>query len=98
TSGEQEGTPTVICEGSAARLPIVATRHAGIPEQVVQGETGFLADECDVDGLAAHLATLAKDREMREAMGIAGRAFMQTNYSLEAHTAKLEAVYDEVLS
>ena len=97
-SGEQEGTPTVICEGSAARLPIVATRHAGIPEQVVPGETGLLADERDVDGLAAHLVTLARDAPMREAFGIAGRAFMQANYSLEAHTAKLEAVYDEVLS
>ncbi len=97
-SGEQEGTPTVICEGSAARLPIVATRHAGIPEQVVPGETGLLADERDVEGLAAHLVTLARDPAMREAFGIAGRAYMQANYSLEAHTAKLEAVYDEVLS
>jgi colanic acid/amylovoran biosynthesis glycosyltransferase len=35
--GDQEGTPTVICEGSAAGLPIVSTRHAGIPEQVDHG-------------------------------------------------------------
>jgi glycosyltransferase involved in cell wall biosynthesis len=96
-SGEQEGTPTVICEGSAARLPIVATRHAGIPEQIVPGETGLLADERDVDGLAAHLVTLAEDPAMREAFGIAGREKMRNEYSLEAHTAKLEAVYDEVL-
>jgi glycosyltransferase involved in cell wall biosynthesis len=96
-TGEQEGTPTVICEGSAARLPIVATRHAGIPEQIVDGETGLLAGERDVDGLAAHLVTLAGDAAMREAFGTAGRAFMQAHYSLEAHTAKLEAVYDDVL-
>jgi len=96
-SGEQEGTPTVICEGSAARLPIVATRHAGIPEQVEPGVTGLLADERDVDGLAAHLVALANDPARREAFGIAGRLKMEHEYSLEAHTARLEAVYDEVL-
>jgi glycosyltransferase involved in cell wall biosynthesis len=97
-SGEQEGTPTVICEGSAARLPIVATRHAGIPEQVEHEVTGLLADERDVDTLARHLITLANEPERRRAYGLAGRAKMQREYSLEAHTARLEAVYDEVLS
>jgi glycosyltransferase involved in cell wall biosynthesis len=97
-SGEQEGTPTVICEGSAARLPIVATRHAGIPEQVEHDVTGLLAGERDVDTLAQHLITLARDPERRRAYGLAGRAKMEREYSLEAHTARLEAVYDEVLS
>jgi glycosyltransferase involved in cell wall biosynthesis len=97
-SGEQEGTPTVICEGSAARLPIVATRHAGIPEQVDDGVTGLLADERDVDGLAAHLVALARDPARRAALGGAGRAKMDREYSLAAHTARLEAVYDEVLA
>ncbi len=96
-SGEQEGTPTVICEGSAARLPVVATRHAGIPEQIDDGTTGLLADERDVAGLAAHLVTLARDPARRDAMGRAGRDKMQREFSLAVHTARLEAVYDELL-
>ena len=48
-----------IClEAGAAGLPIVATRHAGIPDVVIQGETGFLVDEHDVDGMAQRMLRL----------------------------------------
>ena len=95
--GDAEGTPTVICEGSAAELPIVATRHAGIPEQVADGVTGLLAGERDVEGLATHLVALARDPDLRIEMGRQGRAKMQREYSYAAHTAKVEAVYRELL-
>ncbi|MBE7450676.1 MAG: glycosyltransferase [Kofleriaceae bacterium] len=96
-NGDQEGTPTVICEGSAAALPVVATRHAGIPEQVEHARTGLLADERDVDGLAAHLARLAARPDERAAMGAAGRAKMHAEYSVAAHVRDLSAVYRELL-
>ncbi|HEY8378037.1 MAG TPA: glycosyltransferase [Nannocystis sp.] len=95
--GDQEGTPTVIYEGSAAGLPIVATRHAGIPEQVDHERTGLLADERDIEGLAAHLARLAGAPALRDALGKAGRDKMLAEFSIDAHRARLEAVYDEVL-
>jgi glycosyltransferase involved in cell wall biosynthesis len=94
--GDQEGTPTVICEGSAARLPIVATRHAGIPEQVEPERTGLLAAERDVDGLAAALVRLAREPELGRALGEAGRHKMLAEFSLAAHRAALQAVYDEL--
>jgi len=96
--GDQEGTPTVICEGSAATLPVVSTRHAGIPEQVDDGVTGLLADERDHETMAAHLVRLAADPALRVSMGLAGRAKMQREYSLAAHRSNLEAVYDELLT
>ena len=95
--GDAEGTPTVICEGSAAQLPIVATRHAGIPEQVADGVTGLLAPERDVENLATHLVALARHPELRTEMGRQGRAKMEHEYSYAAHTAKVEAVYGELL-
>jgi glycosyltransferase involved in cell wall biosynthesis len=95
--GDQEGTPTVICEGASAGLPVVATLHAGIPEQVEHEATGLLAPERDVDGLAAHLVRLAREAELRRALGEAGRRKMLAEYSLEAHRGRLEAVYDELL-
>ncbi|MGE0547030.1 MAG: glycosyltransferase [Kofleriaceae bacterium] len=91
--GDEEGTPTVIVEGSAARLPIVSTRHAGIPEQVADRVTGYLADERDPAGLAAALERLARDPDHRSALGAAGREHMQRSYSLAAHRARLEAIY-----
>jgi colanic acid/amylovoran biosynthesis glycosyltransferase len=96
-NGDQEGTPTVICEGSAAGLPIVSTNHAGIPEQVDDESTGLLADERDVDKMAAHLARLAASTEERATMGAAGRAKMQAEYSIAAHVRDLSAVYRELL-
>jgi colanic acid/amylovoran biosynthesis glycosyltransferase len=96
-SGDQEGTPTVICEGSAAGLPIVATRHAGIPEQVEHGRTGLLVPERDCAGLAAALVTLAADPELRRAMGEAGRLKMHAEYSRDTHRDALLAVYRELL-
>ncbi|MBZ0236921.1 MAG: glycosyltransferase, partial [Deltaproteobacteria bacterium] len=96
-NGDQEGTPTVICEGSAAALPVVATRHAGIPEQVAHEVTGLLADERDVETLAAHLARLAASPDERAAMGAAGRAKMEAEYSIAAHVRDLSAVYRELL-
>jgi len=94
--GDQEGTPTVICEASAAGLPIVSTLHAGIPEQVEHGVTGLLVAERDVPGLARALAELAADRERRRSLGLAGRAKMQAEYSLPAHRDALLAVYNEL--
>lgn len=96
-NGDKEGTPTVICEGSTAALPIVATRHAGIPEQVAHEATGLLAAERDVDTLGAHLARLARDAELRVALGRAGRDKMEREFSLAAHRDNLQAVYDELL-
>ncbi len=96
-NGDKEGTPTVICEGSTAALPIVATRHAGIPEQVAHEHTGLLADERDVDQLGANIARLAAEPEMRVEMGKQGRVKMEREYSLAAHRDNLQAVYDELL-
>ncbi len=96
-NGDQEGTPTVICEGSAAGLPIVSTHHAGIPEQVDDETSGLLAAERDVETLAAHLVRLAADPGQRSTMGAAGRAKMQAEYSVAAHVRDLSAVYRELL-
>jgi colanic acid/amylovoran biosynthesis glycosyltransferase len=96
-NGDEEGTPTVIVEGGAARLPVVSTRHAGIPEQIDDGTTGLLTDERNIAGLADALAALANDPARRAAMGEAARAKMQREYSLAAHRDRLEDIYRTVL-
>ena len=51
-TGDEEGLPAAIQEAMAAGLAVVSTRHAGIPEAVIEGETGLLVDEGDVDAMA----------------------------------------------
>jgi glycosyltransferase involved in cell wall biosynthesis len=71
-TGDEEGLPVAILEAMAAGLPVVATRHAGIPEAVVDGVTGLLVDEGDERGMAEAIGLLADRPELRREMGMAG--------------------------
>jgi len=50
-NGDMEGIPTAICEAMACGLPVLSTRHSGIPEIIDDGENGLLVDERDAEGL-----------------------------------------------
>jgi len=96
-NGDQEGTPTVIYEGSAAGLAIVATRHAGIPEQVEHERTGVLVGERDVDALAAQLLELWRAPLLAHTLGTHGAARMAAHHDLRAYGQGLHEVYRELL-
>jgi colanic acid/amylovoran biosynthesis glycosyltransferase len=90
--GGKDNLPTVIMEAMAAGVPCVSTRLAGVPEMVIDGETGLLVDERDTEGLAGAMAALMGDvgraREMGEAgVEVAKRRFAQevTAGSLRRH-------------
>ena len=71
-TGDEEGLPVAILEAMAHALPVVATRHAGIPEAVVEGKTGVLVDEGDTAAMADAIAGLAADADARRSLGRAG--------------------------
>src|SRR5690606_32099365 len=71
-SREEEGLPLAVLEAMAAGLPVVASRHAGIPEAVRDGVTGCLVPEGDAAGLAAAIVDLSLDRASRHRLGQAG--------------------------
>jgi glycosyltransferase involved in cell wall biosynthesis len=77
-----EGLPLSALEAMAASLPVVASRVDGLPEAVVDGETGYLTEPRDVDGVAAALEKLAADVELRRSLGDAGRARVERSFSL----------------
>ena len=70
--------PSVLLHAGAAGLPIVSTHHADIPFVVQDEETGLLAPERDVAGLAERLVRLA-DPELRAALGASGRRRISDN-------------------
>lgn len=92
-----EGLPVSILEAMAQGLPIIATRVGGIPELVRDGVDGLLVDAGDVPALAAALARMALDADLRRACGEAGRARVAALYSREAVMPVLEAVYADAL-
>jgi glycosyltransferase involved in cell wall biosynthesis len=89
SDGNSETMPNAILEASASGLPVVATRHAGIPEVVVDGETGFLVEERDVEGMARQMARLVLEPGLAAELGRAGRKRMQESFSIESRIARL---------
>lgn len=93
-----EGMPMVLLEASATGLPIVATRVGGIPEIVLDGQTGFLTPPKDPAALAqAMLHLMSLPAASRLTMGQAGRTYIAAHYSLEQIVNQWEALYTELL-
>jgi colanic acid/amylovoran biosynthesis glycosyltransferase len=82
-SGDSEGNPVAVMEAGASGLPVVSTKHAGIPDTVAHGETGLLSEEMDIDSMADHMALLARDRSLASTMGENARVRIQTFFSME---------------
>jgi glycosyltransferase involved in cell wall biosynthesis len=94
-SGDSEGTSISVLEGAASGLPVVATRHGGIKDSVIDGETGFLIDEYDVSAMAERMRALCADGENASVMGMKGRARMEEMYRMEK---SIEGLYDVLVS
>lgn len=94
-NGDREGTPNAVLEAVASGLPVVSTRHAGIPDVVLEGETGFLCDEGDVATFAVHMLRLAREPETAARMGRKARVRVQAYYGMEERIAALARILQE---
>lgn len=83
--GDSEGTPVGIIEAMSAGLPIVSTRHAGIPDVVLDGETGYLVNEGEVKEMAERMMRLIKDRGVAKSFGEQGKKRILSNFTMENH-------------
>lgn len=91
--GDQEGIPNVLKEAMASGMPVVATRHGGIPELVEDGVSGYLVAERDVASLADRLAFLARHPERWGEMGRSGRAKVEAGFDRRRLNEELENLY-----
>lgn len=91
-----ESFPNNILEAMCAGLPTVATRVGGVPELVIDGETGTLVPTHNPRALSEALLALALHRERREAMGRAGRARAQVEFPLERSVGGFQQIYDQL--
>ena len=96
--GDTEGgAPVSLLEAQATGMPVLSTRHADIPEVVVNGQSGLLSPEGDLETLTDNLTQLILTPARWAAMGAAGRAHLEAHHDLSTHAAKLEGLYDRVL-
>jgi glycosyltransferase involved in cell wall biosynthesis len=83
-ASRSEGLPLSILEAMAAGLPVVASRVGGVPELMVDGETGLLVPTGDPDLLAAAVGRLLDDATLRRRLGEAGRARVRERFDLDS--------------
>jgi colanic acid/amylovoran biosynthesis glycosyltransferase len=95
-NGDIEGSPMVLQEAQAMGLPVVSTQHSGIPEGILDGKSGFLVPERDVDQLADRLADVISRPEAWPEMGRQGRAFVEDEYDLNKRNDALVELYRQL--
>jgi glycosyltransferase involved in cell wall biosynthesis len=96
-SSRREGLPNVLLEAMAMEVPVIATRVAGIPRLIVDGEDGILVEPGSLDELAGAIARLLRDPGLRRRLGRSGRATIEQRYSFRERMRKIGGLYDEIL-
>jgi colanic acid/amylovoran biosynthesis glycosyltransferase len=97
-TGDAEGLGMVLLEGAAQGIPLIGTRHGGIPEAIEDGKTGYLVLEREVDLLGARMHELLDDAGLRHEMGHKARSLIESRFDIQKQTKKLESYYNLVLS
>ncbi|MGK0187290.1 MAG: colanic acid/amylovoran biosynthesis glycosyltransferase [Verrucomicrobiales bacterium] len=95
--GNREGVPNALLEAMAAELPVIATRHGGIPEAVGEGVSGRLFKEGDAPGIAGALRTYFNQPETMLSAGRAARRAVEQGFSQAHQIQALSLNYREVL-
>lgn len=93
-----EGRPNVVLEALACEVPVVATDVGGIPELIINGETGYLVPAKNPLELSEKVNKLLGDENQREKMGKFGRkSIIQRGLTWEAHAKKTVDIYSKLL-
>ncbi len=95
---DSEGTPLTILEAGASGLPVVSTRHGGIPDVIIEGETGFLVEENNLDSMAEKMLFLAQRPELASTMGNKARQHILASYNLKDNIKTLERILESVVT
>ena len=95
-TSENEGFPNSLVEASACGVPLVATRVGGVPDVLLEGQTGLGVEVGDVANTAAALSLLLRDGPRRERYGASGRAEVVSRFSETAAIDRLLGLYGRV--
>ena len=96
--GAEEGQGLVLLEAQAAGLPVIATKVGGIPESVLDGKSGFLVPQRDIDSLIERLIYLISHPRIWIELGKAGRTHVKENYDIDILNNRLVEIYERLLN
>jgi glycosyltransferase involved in cell wall biosynthesis len=95
-SSVSEGIPVAIMEAMACELPVISTNITGIPELVLDGETGILVPANDIANMANALETLYNNPELRRSMGKRGKQWVEQEFTLKKNGKKLVVLFEKL--
>lgn len=96
-STKHEGLPQVITQAMAMKRPVVATNVGGIPEQVIEGKTGYMVEPRNPDQLADAMVRLLSDRDGARRIGENGRRHVQEKFTIDVMLDATERLYERLL-
>ncbi len=92
-TSNNEGTGLSLAESQYVGIPVVATNVGGVPDTVIDGETGFLVSPTDADIFAEKLLLLIEDEPLRKEMGAAAKVFARNKFSKQQEIERLKQLY-----
>jgi len=95
-NGDMEGTPVTLMEAMCSKVPVISTRHAGIPDVIEDGVDGLLVDERDNEGLEDALSTFIENPELRQTCSENGRNTVLQEYTVDRMKGKLQQVFQNI--
>jgi glycosyltransferase involved in cell wall biosynthesis len=96
-SSDYEGNPLSVMEAMASGLPTVSTAVGGVPDLFESGKEGLMVQPGDVQGLSNTMATLLRNREARQSMGMAAARRARKNYDVSRMVQAYEELYEDLV-
>ena len=90
--GDEEGCPVAVIEAQLCGLPVISTLHGGIPDVVLDGETGILVEEGDIFAMASAMAELFDNPSLAAQLGTAGQLRARKNFTLDCHINQISSL------
>ena len=98
SNGDMDGIPVVLMEAMLSGVPVVSTKISGIPELVVNGQTGLLVLPGDERALANAISNLMDDSRLKNSMIINAAAKVKEEFSLKSNARKLNDMFNQVIN
>lgn len=95
--GNRDGLPTVLLESMALGTPCISTDVTGIPEVVVHGKTGLLAEQNNPDSLAKAIVKLLHNKDLGIQISIRARKLIEDNFDIDKNTVKIRDVFSKCM-
>jgi colanic acid/amylovoran biosynthesis glycosyltransferase len=95
-NGDWEGTPVSVLEASAAGLPVISTKHAGIPDVIEDGVTGILVEEHEVEDMADAMMRLLYSPIEARNLGKNGKEKIRSSFSMNRHINELAKIINDL--